>query len=321
MADPSLRVRRAGTDDVEEIVALAGRALGWPAGEPHEALFRWKHLDNPAGASPTWVAIDERGAVIGVRTFLRWRFRLDGDPLAAVRAVDTATAPEHQGRGIFRRLTMHGIEELAAEGVSMVFNTPNDQSRPGYLSMGWEVVGRVPIATRPASLGALVRMAAARVPAAKWSMPCRAGVTVPELDDATLDSLASHVRGAGLVTDRTPAHLRWRYGFEPLHYRAIAAGRDLHEGCAVVRTRSRGSAIEAAVCEVLAPTPAARRAVLRAVRRATGADYLVVAGGGVGDGLIPLPRQGPVLTWRAVARSTRPPLASWHLQLGDVELL
>ena len=31
-----------------------------------------------------------------------------------------------------------------------MFNTPNDQSRPGYLKMGWQVVGRVPIGVRPA---------------------------------------------------------------------------------------------------------------------------------------------------------------------------
>ena len=69
--------------------------------------------------------------------------------LRAVRAVDTATDPDYQGRGLFTRLTLQAIDELRAEGVDFVFNTPNDQSRPGYLKMGWQVVGTLPTHVRP----------------------------------------------------------------------------------------------------------------------------------------------------------------------------
>ena len=82
----------------------------------------------------------------GFRTLMRWEF-LDGERVVrAVRAVDTATHPDYQGRSIFTRLTLHALDELVAEGVEFVFNTPNEQSRPGYLKMGWQVVGQLPTA-------------------------------------------------------------------------------------------------------------------------------------------------------------------------------
>jgi len=96
---------------------------------------------------------------------------------------------------------------------------------------------------------------------------------------------------------------------------------DPAEGLAVVRLRDRGAAVEATVCEILVPDKGVRGPLLREVARATDADYLMVAGGVVRDGLVPLPHQGPVLTWRAVCRATAPPLRGWDLQLGDVELL
>ena len=56
------------------VLELAQASLRWRPEDPNEAFFRWKHLDNPAGASPMWVATaDER--LVGFRIFLRWRFR------------------------------------------------------------------------------------------------------------------------------------------------------------------------------------------------------------------------------------------------------
>ena len=135
-------IREADEADIEAVVALASAALGWRPEEPNEALFRWKHLENPAGVSPMWVA-ELDGTMAGFRTFLRWRFRRPGiaDPVEAVRAVDTATHPDFQGRGIFSTLTRHAVGALSDTGAGFVFNTPNAQSRPGYLKMGWVEAG------------------------------------------------------------------------------------------------------------------------------------------------------------------------------------
>ena len=330
--DGEVIVRRARPDEREAVVALAGEALGWRPGEPNAELFAWKHDRNPFGPSPQWVA-ELDGRLVGFRTFLRWRFREpEGDVVDAVRAVDTATHPDHQGRGVFRALTLRAVDELRDEGVGFVFNTPNDRSRPGYLKMGWREVGRVPLAVRPAGPSALVRMVRARVPAAKWSLPCRVGEPAAAVfgggggDDRDLvELLADQPPVTGLVTDRSPAFYAWRYSLDALAYRVVPVGASLRQGFAVFRLRARGGAVECVLCDVVVPGGDRRVAdrLVAAVARRTRADYAIRVGRGTvtGAGFVRLPRQGPVLTWRALRHTTMPPLARWHLSLGDVELL
>jgi GNAT superfamily N-acetyltransferase len=316
-----LELRRFEPRDEPGVLELLQASLGWVPDDDHARFFRWKHVQNAFGPSPGWVAVDPSagGRIVGYRAFLRWEFVSGGRVVRAVRAVDTATHPAYQGQGIFSRLTLHAIDELAHDGVSFVFNTPNDRSHPGYLEMGWRPVGRLPVLARPRSVSSLVRLARARTPADKWSVVSDAGRPVA---DVLADSRVLEGRPAGstdeLTTRRSIEYLRWRYGFEPLAYRAMVAP----DGVVIFRLRRRGPALEAAVCEELVPS-SALGGLLRAVLRATGADHAVRLGGGrrVG-GFVPLPGQGPILLWRGVAAdAVMPDSSSWRLTLGDVELL
>ena len=142
-------------------------------------------------------------------------------------------------------------------------------------------------------------------------------------------SLADLVRATGpdgrLRTHRSVAYLRWRYGFEPLAYRAVSVSDHLSDGLAVFRLRRRGPALECALCEALVPDrdASAARALLRAVVRRSGADYVIRLGGPAVDrtGFARLPKQGPILTWRPLAPgASGAALEDWDLSLGDVEL-
>src|SRR5262249_43359766 len=147
---------------------LLRASLGWADDPGFDRYFAWKHRENSFGASPSWVAV-EAGRIVGFRTFLRWEFvDRQGNRARAVRAVDTATHPDAQGRGIFRRLTLHALDDLARDDVDFVFNTPNDKSRPGYLRMGWVDVGRVGTSVRVLGVGGARRMLHSRVPAERW---------------------------------------------------------------------------------------------------------------------------------------------------------
>jgi GNAT superfamily N-acetyltransferase len=325
-APESVVVRRASGDEVAAIIEVASAALGWRAGEPNEELFRWKHLENPFGPSPMWVAEIE-GRLAGFRTFLRWEFRRsDGSIARAVRAVDTATHPAFQGRGVFRTLTLGALAELREEGVDFVFNTPNAQSRPGYLKMGWEVVGRLPVKVRPSSAAALVRMLRARVPAGKWSLPASAGeLPASVFADGSVDRLIeAQPPSQGLTTNRSATFLAWRYGLDVLQYRVLVHGSSPADGLLVYRLRPRGAAVEAVVADVLVPPGGRRveRALLDRLRRLTAADYLIRIERGAlpRGGFVPLPRQGPILTWRSVCQTGMPPLERWQVALGDIEL-
>ncbi|MFW5898924.1 MAG: GNAT family N-acetyltransferase, partial [Jiangellaceae bacterium] len=289
--------------DESAVLELIEASLGRKPDPRNAAFFAWKHRENAFGASPAWVAVDG-DRVVGFRTLMRWEFDTPEGPVRAVRAVDTATHPDYQGRGIFSALTGRAVEELRADGVGFVFNTPNDKSRPGYLKMGWREVGQLPAAMRPASVLRLPRIAAARVPAELWSVPTGAGVPIGDAlaDEPAVTALLDGMpRTVGVTTRRSPAYLRWRYGFEPLAYRALLAGSSVADGMLVFRLRRRGAATELVVGDLLLPDPSgsAARRLLRAALRTTGADYALGLRTMSGTGLFRVPGQGPMLTWRA----------------------
>ena len=314
-------VRKATPADDNAVLGLMRAALGWKPSDPNEKLFSWKHLENPFGRSPAWVA-EVGGEVVGFRTFMRWRFRAPGGLIDAVRAVDTATHPDFQGRGIFTTLTLHALDEMAHEGVSFVFNTPNDRSRPGYLKMGWTPIGRLPIAASVSGPGAAARMLRARAPADLWSVPTSVGENPLDVfsGDATglAYALASASPSDGFRTDRSSDFMRWRYGMPGLHYRTIIAPGGLSDAALVFRLRRRGGALEAAVCDVLGASKKLRRWLTRELLQLTNADYAISLG--VARIGLPLYGQGPLLTYRGLVSSSTVPAHGWDLTLGDIEL-
>ncbi len=318
-------IRAATEEDDTAIVELLCQSLGWENDDRHRALFTWKHRTNPVGPSPGWVAVDDQG-VIGFRTFMHWGFRLGSDRVTAVRAVDTATHPRARGRGIFRTLTMHAIAEMSAGGVGWVFNTPNDQSAPGYLSMGWRRVGHLRVALRPAGIRVLPKMVASRQPGDLWSVSTTVAEDAMAVlgETETLAGLIGQGPSTGRVrTDRSPEYLKWRYGSSPVGYRALLAGKSVEDGLIFFRLRRRGAATEAVIADVLMPSGAVEPSgrLYQQILTASGADYLVAIGSHRPKTWLPLPGRGPLLTWRALsAEGDPPPIDRWDLTAGDVEL-
>lgn len=315
-------IRRATIEDDPRVLDLLRPTMGWETDSPAEEFFWWKHRQNAFGVSPAWVALDgER--IVGYRTLLRWRFvNSSGKVLHAVRAVDTATDPDYRGRGIFRTLTLEAVADLTRAGEAFIFNTPNDQSRPGYLSMGWTPVRRLPVGILPASPAAMTRMVRSRVPSNLWSEPTRVGEDAREalLDDGACDALLAHAPSRGLRTERTRAYLRWRTSFGPLAYRVLwVQDHDPGQGGVVFRVRRRGDSLELVVVELLVPSVRAAVPLLRRALAETGADYAIALRSGPAAGLLPLPGQGPLLVGRALARGL-PPGREWTLTMADIEL-
>ncbi len=322
MTTEGLTIRQAGDDDLPGILNLLSVSLGWTTNERYAAFYRWKHVENAFGPSSAWVATDA-DRIVGLRVWMRWRFTRRGRVWEAVRAVDTATDPEYQRRGIFRTLTMASLEVLREQGIAHVFNTPNDKSRPGNLKMGWEAVGPLPVALRFRSPVTAVRAVRSRATASadKWSIPTDLAASADELladGRAVVDLLDSRPEGGRIRTDLDVEVLRWRFGFKPLHYRGLATD----DGLALFRLRRRGPAVECVVCEVLAPDVGSERALVAAVAKATQADQIMrmthVPRRASGEFV--LPGGGPVLTWRSINDDRMPPLDEWELSMGDIEL-
>ncbi len=315
-------VRRATDDDLPAILALLGLSMRRQDDVRFGDLFRWKHLDNAFGPSFMWVAcVGDR--IAGFRVFMRWNFEQSGTTLHAVRAVDTATHPEFQGRGIFTRLTLRALEDADDNGIDFVYNTPNEQSRPGYLKMGWTVAGRAPAAFRPTRVGSFAALMRARTAAAHWSEPSRIGVPFESLlssSGALEQLLASRQPTPRLRTLATLSSLAWRYASPLLAYRAVLVSDDVRDGVAVVRVRQRGRAREAALVESILPRGGNIRALARQVARAVRheADYVLSIG--MPRGFIPLSKRGPVVTTRNVASVAPTSVQDFEFSLGDVEL-
>lgn len=318
-----IEVRRSRPGDAAAITALLRTSLGKEDDPHYEDFLTWKHERNAFGPSPAWVALD--GArVVGYRTLLRWRFATDqGGVLSAVRAVDTATDPDYRGRGIFRLLTLEAVADLTRAGAdAFVFNTPNDKSRPGYLSMGWTTVRRLPVGVMPAGATALSRMARSKVASHIWSEPTGVGLDAREAlsDERVCAGLLAHAPRRGVRTERTAAYLRWRTEFGPLAYRVLLVDhRDPSQGGVIFRVRQRGEGLEAVIAELLVPSTWAGMSLVRRVVTRTGADYAIALRTGAAAGLLPLPGQGPLLTARPLARGV-PSAGEWSLTMGDIEL-
>jgi GNAT superfamily N-acetyltransferase len=322
-----LTIRRATDDDDEKVLSLLASTLGWRDDERHRDLFLWKHRRNPFGASPAWVA-EDRDGIVGFRALMRWEFLVDGVTVRAVRAVDTATHPRAQGRGVFRTLTMRGVEEMTADGVSWIFNTPNAKSAPGYLRMGWRKVGKLPAAIRPRRLTALPGLLSARSAADLWSLPTSAGEDAASVlvETERIEELLALCRsyGGGIRTRLDAAYLLWRFGRNPVGYRVLFGGSTLRDGVVIFRVRRRGNLREALIAEVLDPRlPSAHRRshLVAGVGKACGADYAVLLGRSRPRGWLPVPGGGPLLTWRPLKCSQEmPELDEWVLSTGDIEL-
>lgn len=141
--------REANATDVPIIVEVLKASLGEKDLPLSEEIWNYKHVNNPFGRSLVLIA-EENGIIAGVRAFMCWEWQYLNNFYSTFRAVDTATHPNYQGQGIFKNLTLKALELAKLQGNQFIFNTPNEQSRSGYLKMGWQTVDKLKVALKPA---------------------------------------------------------------------------------------------------------------------------------------------------------------------------
>lgn len=331
-------IRPAAPEDEPRVLDLLDASLGGGAvGAWTPELFHWKHTENPFGPSFMLVA-ESGGRIVGLRAFMRWRFEVAGRNVSAVRAVDTATHPDHQGRGIFSRLTLEALDALRGE-VDLVFNTPNEKSLPGYLKMGWRSLGKVPVSVRVLRPVRVLRRIRRLQEAGQPDSAPPVGEATRASEILTGDAVERFLEAAQrpssrLTTRRTPEYLRWRYGDgSGLGYRAVRLGdRGTLRGLAIFRVRPRGLLWESTVAEVITrpgDMGAARR-LLQRVGRSTRVDHVAchvsrrssLAAPARLAGFLPVP-MGVTFVVNVLTDGLEVDpsvLRSWNLSLGDLEV-
>lgn len=342
-ASGQLCIRPAAASDLQRILDLLALSMGNESYAAEPEYWHWKHVLNPFGPSPCLVA-EAGDRIVGVRVFMRWRWRSGDVDHDAVRAVDTATHPDWRRRGVFSSLTRALLDACEAGDAEFVFNTPNSRSRPGYLKMGWRQVERTALLVRPLRPLRVLRGALHTVVRRKGLAGSSALVSgrAPEAAKLFASRVFPELMAPRIAkedryhTVRSPGYLRWRYEQVPFpRYSAVWTG-DPAPAAVVFRTKERLGLREVSICELLRSPDAhpvrALKRVLSELLDLVEADYLVacaVPGSGersalLRAGFVPARALGPTLVVRplsvppAAPDPTRP--ASWRYSIGDIEL-
>ena len=129
----------------------------------------WQYRDNP------------RGDVVGVDAWageelaahyvtLPVRYRADGEEVPGLLSLNTATHPDHQGKGLFTRLAEATYQLGAERGYRFVIGVANENSTGGFLKkLGFALLGPLEVKV---GLGHVARDTARPTPlACAWDAP------------------------------------------------------------------------------------------------------------------------------------------------------
>lgn len=306
--------------------------------------WNWKHEQNPFGRSLMWIA-KAGDQVVGIRALMRWELMLQQQRIPVAKPVDSVTHPDFQRRGIFSRLTLQACQRAAEQGVGFLFNTPNNNSKPGYLKLGWRELGGLPVLVkirRPlrAAGGALRwKTRGGEVPAPESFFKQSPLPAATVVQDQRLGPLLAERAGTTeqLETHRTPEFLRWRYGSHPhIPYYAETLERPGRPGqwdaMLFYRTNFRQGIRELMITDLIVRQGAGGQVVpqlLRQLQRNTQTDYWALhvdRRAGVyaalrACGFFPLPGKRIPLVARTLEGGCAavPDLPQWSLCCGDLE--
>lgn len=331
-------IRWAREEDHIEILNLMRNSLSGEMPWTNE-YWRWKHVDNPFGESYVLVA-EANDEVIGLRVFMKWVFQCGKEKIAAVQAVDTVTRPDWRGRGVFTNLTQHLLKYLENENVAFVFNTPNANSRPGYVKMGWEIVKVASQWYRPCSLRRLMAVALLEREVTPLSQTTRHPTIDELLAKPKLPSFLARINPEeGFWTDRSTAYLRWRYREIPnFKYHGVADIQDGQGGALIYRFKSLASGLRVLVISEILIGPSSREQrrtveLIQGLLASSEADY-VMAKDTLNPalmkilllaGFVIIPRSGSYFAVRLLGNRANIPdprhRRNWHHSIGDLALM
>ena len=222
-------VKQASINDIPNIVELLKLSLGESVVGKSSTIWNFKHADNPFGSSHVLVATDDE-KFVGVRALMKWNWQLGNDVWVAYRAVDTATHPDFQGKGVFKKLTLKALDDVQENQETFVFNTPNDKSRPGYLKMGWVIVNALPIAIVPTILYIFLSFFRKKL------------LHSNQIQNEKLDELCkvhNHVLSEknSIFTPKSATYLKWRFEENPMQKYKVVSTNDSYVAMYIKKRR------------------------------------------------------------------------------------
>lgn len=308
-----MQIRPAKVEDPIKIIDVLKAGLGESLIKKTEQTWQYKHQDNPFGASVVLVA-EEGQRIAGVRAFMQWRWQINQTVWQAYRAVDTATHPDFQRQGIFKKLTLAALDLIAKKSECFVFNTPNDNSRPGYLKMGWQIVGKIKTAVVPVFLQ----------PALIFPQKTSFINDFSKLDTLTRLHNKALQQSGKLFTPKSPEYLQWRYQNNPMQSYNIVATPDFYMAYYVKKHRFFK---ELRVSELINPAKKNQKKIRQILLSEALKNRCAIMTLADPD-LFKLQLYGnfgPVLTLKDLTQNNQlwqiaQQIDNWHYSLGDLEL-
>lgn len=312
-------IRPSTNSDIPNIINLLKISLGESLMPKSEDYWTWKHVKNPFGESPVWVAEEDK-KMIGVRAFMRWNWRINNKQIRAIRAVDTATHPDYQGKGIFKSLTLGLLKQCNNEGIDLVYNTPNEKSKPGYLKMGWVEAGQLPVNISIKNPLNVIKSKFQKNKTTKFLQ------IVDKQDFGVKRAIDNYVFNFNSKkfwhTSYSKEYLNWRYAQIPIipyyaHYNSRA--------CIFFRLKTSGLGVEVRICDTFGDLVEISQ-LIKEVFKTCKFDYMSI------DGFSPLNLPGifrlkqgfgPDVTLRALTKNNINDFSNfsnWHPTLGDLEV-
>ena len=209
MSDYSLE--QLTPEHFDELAPLMLDAFGEKVGA---TFFRWKYLENPAGAAIGNIArSNETGEIVAFYGMIPELYRWGDEVRTVYQSCDTMTHSRHRRRGLFQKLALETYRQGREKDSNfLAYGFGGPTSTPGFLKMGWSVAFEVRFRFRPFPLTLIPR----------WHR--RPRPTASPIEQALIDLIcrASGERPTSAV--RTAEFVRWRLSNPLRHYLAIADG-------------------------------------------------------------------------------------------------
>ena len=104
------------------------------------AYLTWQYVRNPAGPAVGFNAFSGETLAAHYVT-LPIRVQLDGRACKGLLSLNTATHPQHQGKGLFTKLADATYQYAASQGYELVVGVANANSTPGFTrKLGFQLV-------------------------------------------------------------------------------------------------------------------------------------------------------------------------------------
>jgi GNAT superfamily N-acetyltransferase len=278
-------------------VAALQRYL-WEGDEATNAAYlEWKYERNPYFETPLIYLAMEEGTVVGMRGMFGscWEGGARQDRFVVPCADDFVIAPEHRNRGLFGRVMVAAVTDVAARAFRCAFSlSPGAVTLAGSLAGGWRSVMPVLESRRVDPRGLPWRerigLGLQSTPVAwRWSEKVageggrpgrrpfrrldRAAERAPGRgiwlsSEPRVEAMASLIRRLGhdgrIRHVRDEPYLTWRFA-NPLHeYRFLFSGGDRLSGYLVLQAYRLNERRGVNIVDWEAETPAARRDLLLA---------------------------------------------------------